>query len=84
MYTSSPIEFHIICDKAAQDYLEKRLRLISRPSHNIFVRFYLLSWSNMLGRLEREGAIVTDHSAGVRESPFPDPRAFTYPPQPAS
>ncbi|KAI0956935.1 hypothetical protein AcW1_005492 [Taiwanofungus camphoratus] len=65
MYTSSPIEFHIICDKAAQDYLEKRLRLISRPSHNIFVRFYLLSWSNMLGRLEREGAIVTDHSAGV-------------------
>ncbi|KAH9951437.1 hypothetical protein B0H21DRAFT_283342 [Amylocystis lapponica] len=65
MYSSLPLEFHIICDKDAQDYLETRLRLVDHPSHDILVRFYRLSHADMVARIEREGAITTDHSAGV-------------------
>ncbi|TCD67648.1 hypothetical protein EIP91_012158 [Steccherinum ochraceum] len=48
MYTSAPVNFHIICDDAAQNYLEGR--------------FALRVWQ---ARIKREGAIATDHSAGV-------------------
>ncbi|CCM05333.1 uncharacterized protein FIBRA_07547 [Fibroporia radiculosa] len=65
MYSSVPIEFHVICDDVAQTFLEKRLRLVTRPARNILVRFYRLSWSSMVARIEREGAITTDHSAGT-------------------
>lgn len=65
MYTSMPVEFHIVCDEAAQAYLENRVRLITRPAHDILVRFYLLSWQSMADRIDREGTIMTDHSAGV-------------------
>ncbi|OBZ75298.1 hypothetical protein A0H81_04684 [Grifola frondosa] len=65
MYSSSPIDFHIICDEDAQTYLEKRLNLITRPVHNIRVRFYRIPWESMIARIEREGAITTDHSAGI-------------------
>ncbi|THH31362.1 hypothetical protein EUX98_g2821 [Antrodiella citrinella] len=65
MYTSAPVHFHIICDEGAREYLEGRLALVTRPRHNIFVRFYLLSHEEMMARIEREGAITTDHSAGV-------------------
>ena len=71
MYSSKPVQFHIICDEGARAYLEKRFRLIERPAHDILVRFYLLSLDDMRGRLEREGAIVTDHSAGIRKSSLP-------------
>ena len=69
MYSSKPVHFHIICDDGARAYLERRFRLIERPAHDILVRFYLLSLDDMRARLEREGAIVTDHSAGIRTSP---------------
>ncbi|KZT03448.1 glycosyltransferase family 8 protein [Laetiporus sulphureus 93-53] len=65
MYTSKPVEFHIICDEPAKAYLEGRLRLVKQPTHDITVRFYLLSWSAMLARIEREGTITSDHSAGT-------------------
>ncbi|GBE82577.1 predicted protein [Sparassis crispa] len=65
MYSSVPIEFHIICDLAAQEYLEKRLNLVTHPTHNVLVRFYHMTIAGMLARIEREGAITTDHSAGV-------------------
>ena len=67
LYSSGPVHFHIICDEAAQSYLEKRLLLVKRPKYNILVRFYRLTHEDMTRRLEREGAINTDHSAGVRE-----------------
>lgn len=68
LYSSGPVHFHIICDEDAHTYLEKRLALIQRPKYDLLVRFYRLSHADMTRRLEREGAINTDHSAGVRES----------------
>ncbi len=68
LYSSGPVHFHIICDEDAHTYLEKRLSLLKRPKYDILVRFYRLSHEDMTRRLEREGAINTDHSAGVRES----------------
>jgi len=65
MYTSAPVHFHIICDEGAQEYLEGRLALVTHPRHNIFVRFYPMSREKMMARIDREGAITTDHSAGV-------------------
>jgi len=65
MYTSKPLDFHIICDKAARTYLERRLRLLTHPVHNVSVRFYQLSFQSMRDRVSREGAISTDHSAGM-------------------
>ncbi|KAI8998939.1 hypothetical protein BD414DRAFT_476483 [Trametes punicea] len=65
LYSSSPLEFHIICDESAQQYLEKRLALLKHPQHDILVRFYRLSFDSMLARIQREGAINTDHSAGI-------------------
>lgn len=81
------MQFHIICDDGARAYLERRLRLIERPARDIFVRFYLLSLDDMRARIEREGAIVTDHSAGTREPTIPlsaHPHPLTSPSQPAS
>jgi len=65
IYNSSPTEIHIICDDSAHKYLETRLSLVHRPSHNVRVFFYQPSWQSMLDRVEREGSIKTDHSAGL-------------------
>ncbi|KAF8270377.1 hypothetical protein EI94DRAFT_1571478 [Lactarius quietus] len=65
MYTSRPLHFHIICDEAARIYLESRLRLLTHTVHSVVVRFYQLSFQSMQGRVSREGAINTDHSAGM-------------------
>ncbi len=66
MYTSVPIEFHIICDSEAQVFVEQRLSLVTHPAYDVRVFFYLPSWQSMLDRVEREGSIHTDHSAGLR------------------
>ena len=66
MYTTRPLHFHIVCDEAAQAYLETRFRLLTHPTHRITVRFYRLSFQNMMDRVTREGSIYTDHSAGIR------------------
>ncbi|KAI0747781.1 hypothetical protein C8Q80DRAFT_1104015 [Daedaleopsis nitida] len=65
LYSSSSLAFHIICDQAAQDYLQKRLALLKHPQHDILVRFYRIPHEHMVARIEREGALHTDHSAGV-------------------
>ncbi|KAF8919468.1 hypothetical protein CPB85DRAFT_1212643 [Mucidula mucida] len=65
MYTSVPIEFHIICDSEAQVFVEQRLSLVTHPAYDVRVFFYLPSWQSMLDRVEREGSIHTDHSAGL-------------------
>ncbi len=67
MYSSSPLGFHIICDQAAHEYLEKRLSLLKHPQHDILVRFYRIPQETMMNRIQREGALHSDHSAGVRE-----------------
>jgi hypothetical protein len=66
MYTTRPVHFHIVCDEAAQLYLESRFRLLTRLVHRVVVRFYRPSFESMLDRVVREGSINTDHSAGIR------------------
>lgn len=68
MYTTRPLQFHIICDKEAIAYLEPRFRLLTHPLHPITVRFYLLTPQSMLDRIAREGSISTVHAAGARKS----------------
>ncbi|KAI0798132.1 hypothetical protein C8Q75DRAFT_36139 [Abortiporus biennis] len=65
MYTSVPVEVHIICDDSARTYLERRISLVKHPRNNVLIRFYNLQFHQMLARIEREGAITTDHSAGI-------------------
>ncbi|KAJ7849107.1 hypothetical protein B0H14DRAFT_3108827 [Mycena olivaceomarginata] len=65
IYNSGPSEFHIICDDPAEKYLRARLSLVKRPQHPLIVRFYQPSWQSMLDRIDREGSIKTDHSAGI-------------------
>ncbi|KAG6820778.1 hypothetical protein H0H93_011543 [Arthromyces matolae] len=65
MYNTSPSHFHIICDDDAQRYLEARFSLVARPPHDVHIWFYKPTWQSMLDRLEREGSIKTDHSAGI-------------------
>lgn len=69
MYTSGPIHLHIICDEAAQTYIEKRLSIVPRPRFDVFVRFYRLAWQAMVDRIEREGKIGSKHAAGTRKCP---------------
>jgi hypothetical protein len=66
MYTSRALEFHIICDTAAEQHLRHRLAIVEYPPYPVHVVFHKLSPEAMKGRLQREGAIVTDHSAGIR------------------
>ncbi|KAJ7498067.1 hypothetical protein B0H11DRAFT_1998532 [Mycena galericulata] len=65
IYNTSPSEFHILCDDRAEQYIRARLALVKRPLHHLAVRFYQLSWQSMLDRIDREGSIISDHSAGV-------------------
>ncbi|KJA27273.1 glycosyltransferase family 8 protein [Hypholoma sublateritium FD-334 SS-4] len=65
MYSSGPVDIHVICDDVAESLLRGRLSLVQRPSHHIRVWFRKPSWQAMLDRIEREGAIKTDHSAGL-------------------
>ncbi|KAI0260606.1 hypothetical protein BC834DRAFT_973328 [Gloeopeniophorella convolvens] len=43
MYSTRPLQFHILCVEVAQLYLESRLRFLTHPLHNIVARFYPLS-----------------------------------------
>ncbi|KAF8964140.1 hypothetical protein BDZ97DRAFT_1660946 [Flammula alnicola] len=65
MYSSRPSDIHIICDDKAEQYLRERFALVQRPSYRVRVWFYKPSWQSMLDRVEREGSIQTDHSAGL-------------------
>ncbi|KAF9001988.1 hypothetical protein BDQ17DRAFT_1357867 [Cyathus striatus] len=65
MYNSSPSEFHIVCDDVAEKFLRQRLSLLTRTKHRVTVHFYKPSWQSMLDRIQREGSIQTDHSAGL-------------------
>lgn len=66
MYASQPVDIHIICDDDAEKVLRSRLSLITRPRHRIRVTYHKPTWQSMLDRVEREGSIQTDHSAGLR------------------
>ncbi|KAJ7734924.1 hypothetical protein DFH07DRAFT_754165 [Mycena maculata] len=65
IYNTSPSEFHIICDDTAEQYIRARLALVKRPLLRLVVRFYQPSWQSMMDRIDREGSIISDHSAGV-------------------
>jgi len=65
LYNSRPSDIHIICDDKAEAVLRKRLSLVQHPPHHVRVWFYRPSWQSMLDRVEREGSIQTDHSAGL-------------------
>ncbi|KAA1478774.1 hypothetical protein DENSPDRAFT_788424 [Dentipellis sp. KUC8613] len=65
MYTSRPLEFHVVCDDTSEAYLSQRLALLTHPVHNITVRFYRPSWQSMVDRIDRDSTIKTNHLAGV-------------------
>ncbi|KAG6841202.1 hypothetical protein C0991_000864 [Blastosporella zonata] len=65
LYNTSPTHLHIICDDDAQRYLESRFSLVWRPLHDVRIWFYKPTWQSMLDRVDREGTIKTDHSAGL-------------------
>ncbi|KAF9070328.1 hypothetical protein BDP27DRAFT_1172097, partial [Rhodocollybia butyracea] len=65
MYTTSPTEFHIICDPSARELLEHRFSLLTNPRHPIKVRFYQPSLQDMKDRISREGSIRSDHASGL-------------------
>ena len=67
MYSTRPLQFHIICDKEAIAYLKPRFRLLTHPLHSITVRFYPLTQQSMLDRIAREGSLSTVHMAGARK-----------------
>lgn len=73
MYNTSPSEFHIVCDDDAEEFLRSRFALVHHPQRDVLVRFYKLTWQSMLDRIQREGTISTDHSAGLRQyfGPYP-------------
>lgn len=70
MYTSVPLAFHLVVDAPAEEFLRGRLELLRRPPYAVQVVFYRLTPSAMKARLNREGAIITDHSAGSRMYSF--------------
>jgi len=65
MYSTRPSDFHIICDDSAERLLRSRLDLVENPLHHVRVWFYKPTWQSMSDRVEREGSIKTDHSAGL-------------------
>ncbi|KAF8876039.1 hypothetical protein CPB84DRAFT_1796191 [Gymnopilus junonius] len=65
LYSSRPSDIHIICDSDAENILRHRFSLVQHPLHRVRVWFYKPSWQAMLDRIEREGSIQTDHSAGL-------------------
>jgi len=67
MHTSQPVDIHIVCDGEAERTLRARLDLVTRPRYRTRVRFYKPSFQKMLERIEREGTLQTDHSAGIRK-----------------
>jgi len=68
MYSAGPCDIHIICDDSAEILLRSRLDLVQNPLYRVRVWFYKPTWQSMLDRVEREGSIKTDHSAGLRKS----------------
>ncbi|KAF5391878.1 hypothetical protein D9757_001635 [Collybiopsis confluens] len=65
MYTSSPTEFHIICDQEARDFLQGRLALLTSPLYPVKVRFYQPTLQSMMDRVNREGSLRSDHDSGI-------------------
>ncbi|KAL1748024.1 glycosyltransferase family 8 protein [Schizophyllum fasciatum] len=65
LYNSNPTEIHIVCGEDERVYLESRLSLVTSPQHDVRVVFYPVTLQEMLDRIEREGAIKTDHEAGT-------------------
>lgn len=67
MYTSQPVDIHIVCDEEAEKTLRAGLDLVKRPRHHIRISLHKMTFQSLLDRLEREGTLQTDHSAGIRK-----------------
>ncbi|KAH8827485.1 hypothetical protein DL96DRAFT_1816461 [Flagelloscypha sp. PMI_526] len=65
MYITGPVELHILCDEAAKAAIDPGLSLIHSPTYEVKVRYYMPTWDEMVARLEREGSLFTEHSAGT-------------------
>ncbi|KAH8827486.1 hypothetical protein DL96DRAFT_1710610 [Flagelloscypha sp. PMI_526] len=64
MYITGPVELHILCDAEAKAAIDPGLSLVHSPTYEVKVRYYILTWDKMTGRIEREGSLFTEHSAG--------------------
>ncbi|KAF6764993.1 glycosyltransferase family 8 protein [Ephemerocybe angulata] len=65
MHNSRPTDIHVICDDEAEDVLRSRLQLVTRPRYPVRVWYIKPTWQAMYDRVEREGSLKTDHSAGL-------------------
>ncbi|KAK8846594.1 hypothetical protein IAR55_005680 [Kwoniella newhampshirensis] len=78
MYTSSPLDFHILVDTGSQKHLDNLLQLIPKPVYDVRVYYYLLSDAAMNARVKRTaigkegfpqwGQIGQNHQSGIGES----------------
>jgi hypothetical protein len=91
MYTSSPLDFHLIVDADSQEYLTNAYNLIEKPVYDIRVYFYPISWKAMEERLARTAVgkpdqprymeLGTKHQSGTRESSGSFRSVLTFQPE---
>lgn len=78
MYTSSPVDFHLIADAKSQEFLTYSLSLVEKPVYDVRVYFYPISMDAMDQRLRRTapgrgdnprwGEMRSNHQSGWGES----------------
>jgi hypothetical protein len=78
MYTSLPLDIHIIGDEIAHAHIDSLLQLVRTPSHPIHVTYYPISETALEARLDRTsrptgkypeyGKIDTNHYGGKGRS----------------
>ena len=86
MYTSSPVDFHLIADPGGQRRIEELFSLVPNPLHDVRLYFYPVETPDMLARFDRAinakpdmpkyGAIRSTHQAGNGSSAHPFRRYF--------
>jgi len=53
MYTSRPVDIHMLVDDTAEKFLTEGLNLVENPVYNVRVFYYRTSRKAMLARLRR-------------------------------
>lgn len=86
MYSTSPVDIHMVADTEVQHYIEGLFDLVPRPLHDTRLFWYPVSWADMEARLDRTAqgkpdmplysAVRSMHQAGYREFP-PNHLGFT-------
>ncbi|KAG8982455.1 hypothetical protein FRB93_008112 [Tulasnella sp. JGI-2019a] len=64
MYLSRPLELHLVCSSDVPEIVDRKMALISRPTYNVRVSYYVLDPEMIRDRATRAG-IGTKHQAGL-------------------